>query len=399
MTDKNLDVVERAKRAAAQALAKSSPAAAAKNESEKADAIKAPAEGEQWQKNYPTDAKPSGANQQALDIDYRKGSTPAWVREVIAEGMAIEAEDVKSAGKLGFMTRALVQATLPYRDPKTDVFKRQNGDFQLRILAGYEGGVPYGIYPRLLMSWVTTEAVKTQNPEIQLGNSLSAMLREVLEVRTSTGGTRGTRTLVSEQMKRLFGSMISAQYNGEKARGFNLRNILIAEAVDLTEEDMNRLDGVQGNIAPNALAVQNGAAGDLWIPQAVEEAGRWNSKLRLTDSFFRECVEHPVPIDLRAFMVLRGSPMAMDIYTWLTYRMSYTTKASRLIRWELLQGQFGSGIATNQRGKWNFKRDFLKNLELVKLVYPQANLKIDENGVFLLPSAPHVPLIKQKGLF
>ena len=27
-----------------------------------------------------------------------------------------------------------------------------SGDFRLRIVAGYEGGIPYGIYPRLLMS-------------------------------------------------------------------------------------------------------------------------------------------------------------------------------------------------------------------------------------------------------
>jgi hypothetical protein len=49
-----------------------------------------------------------------------------------------------------------------------------------------------------------------------------------------------------------------------------------------------------------------------------------------------------VPIDLRAYKALRGSPLAMDIYTWLTYRMSYTTRRTRPIRWEALMGQFGS---------------------------------------------------------
>ena len=91
-----------------------------------------------------------------LVIDYRSGKPlPSWVNEVIDAHMAIEAEDARSAGALGFMARALVIATMPYKDPKADAFMRQNGDFKLRIVAGYEGGIPFGIYPRLLMSWVT----------------------------------------------------------------------------------------------------------------------------------------------------------------------------------------------------------------------------------------------------
>ena len=390
------DLVAKAKRISEEALAANKGREAHPAAAENADAKGAPDEQGQWHRNYPEGVSGDGKMLKPLDLDYGKGKTPKWVEEVIAEGLAIEAEDAKSAGKLGFMTRALVQATMPYKDPKSDVFTRTNGDFKLRILAGYEGGIPYGIYPRLLMSWVTTEAVKTQNPEIQLGSSLSAMLREVLDVRTSTGGVAGTRTRVSEQMKRLFGSMISAQYTGANARGFNLRNILIAESADFTEEDMRRVDRADESNTVDVAGKD--AAGDLWVPQAVEEAGRWSSTLRLTPNFFRECVEHPVPIDLRAFKVLRGAPMAMDIYTWLTYRMSYSTKASRLIRYELLQGQFGTGMAENQRGRWNFKRDFQKNLELVKTVYPQVKIKVEDNGLILLPSAPHV-LPSQKGLF
>src|SRR5574340_699451 len=81
-----------------------------------------------------------------LDIDYRAGAVPVWVKEVIETHFAIETEDAKSAGALGYMARALVIATMPYKDPKADVFKRENGDFHLRIVAGYEGGVPFGIY-------------------------------------------------------------------------------------------------------------------------------------------------------------------------------------------------------------------------------------------------------------
>ena len=102
-------------------------------------------------------------------VDFTSKAVPAWVQEVIEAHLAIEAEDARSAKSLGFMARALVIATMPYKDPKADVFKRKNGDFSLRIVAGYEGGIPFGIYPRLLMSWVTTEAAVSAEvqPEFQ----------------------------------------------------------------------------------------------------------------------------------------------------------------------------------------------------------------------------------------
>lgn len=331
-----------------------------------------------------------------LALDYRSDKPmPEWVREVIETSLLIEAEDAKSAGALGFMARALVLATMPYKDPKSDVFKRVNGDFSLRIIAGYEGGVPYGIYPRLLMSWVATEAVRTQSPIIELGDSLNAFLRDVLDLRSSSGGKRGAATRVSEQMKRLFGSLITAQYSGSSEnKGFTLRNVLIAEELKLDED--NFLNQLQ-EIATDDKS--------LWTPQQAQDAGKWKSQLQLTTKFFTECVENPVPIDLRAYKALRGSPMAMDIYTWLTYRMSYTHRRTKPMRWESLMMQFGSNFNTEDMGQAvrNFKKQFLQSLQLVLAVYPEAKIELNENGLVLLPSRPHIPpasVIKiQPGLF
>ena len=305
---------------------------------------------------------------QPLTLDYRSNKPlPEWVREVIETHLAIEAEDARSAGALGFMTRALVIATMPYKDPKADVFKRENGDFRLRIVAGYEGGIPYGIYPRLLMSWITTEAVRQQSPEIELGDSLSAFLRDVLDVQRG-GGKRGSSTRVSEQMKRLFGSLVTAQYIGtQQSRGFILKNVLLADEVEIYDDEME----------------------GLWIPQASHEAGHWKSKVRLSDNFYKECVTRPVPIDLRAYKALRGSPLAMDIYTWLTYRMSYTQHRTKPMRWESLMSQFGSGYES-ARAVLDFKKNFLRALKLVLVVYPQACIEVVDNGLVLLPSPPHV---------
>lgn len=317
------------------------------------------------------------------DVNYKGENVPKWVREVIEAHLAIEQEDARSAGALGFMARALVIATMPYKDPKTDVFKRSNGDFKLRIVAGYEGGIPYGIYPRLLMSWVSTEAVRTQSPVIELGDSLSKFLHDVLEVKRS-GGARGTSTRVAEQMKRLFGAIVTAQYTGtlQGARGFMLRNVTVADAVQLNEDEFERsFNNTEDIHAPDSTV--------LWAPQERSQAGKWKSKLRLSKPFFDECIERPVPIDLRAYKALRGSPLAMDLYTWMTYRMSYTSRATRPIPWEALMGQFGSGYTTG-RAVLDFKRAFLKALKAVQVVYPAGKVQVKENGLILLPSPTHV---------
>ncbi|SOD42754.1 replication protein RepA [Nitrosovibrio sp. Nv4] len=325
-----------------------------------------------------------------VEIDYRKGTVPGWVREAIETHFAIEAEDAKSAGALGFMARALVIATMPYKDPKADVFKRENGDFRLRIVAGYEGGVPFGIYPRLLMSWVATEAVRTQSPTIELGDSLSLFLRDVLDLKRG-GGVRGSSTRVAEQMKRLFGSLITAQYTGGMSeRGFVIRNVMIAESLDFHEDDLQLAPPAHND---TALSPDKDK---LWTPQKLEVAGTWRSKVRLSDRFFQECISKPVPIDLRAYKALRGSPLAMDVYTWLTYRMSYTDRRSRPIPWEALMGQFGSNYHT-ERAVRDFQRAFTKALRAVQVVYPRANVQLADNGIVLIPSPPHVA--RQTALF
>ena len=59
-----------------------------------------------------------------------------------------------------------------------------------------------------------------------------------------------------------------------------------------------------------------------------------------------------------ALKLLKRSPLALDIYFWLTYRMSYLQKDT-LIPWEFLQMQFGAYYATDGRGPRDFKKKFL----------------------------------------
>jgi hypothetical protein len=52
-------------------------------------------------------------------------------------------------------------------------------------------------------------------------------------------------------------------------------------------------------------------------------------------------VRRPIPIDTRALKALTRSPLAIDLYVWLTYRMSYL-KEPTTVPWELLSLQTGA---------------------------------------------------------
>lgn len=277
----------------------------------------------------------------------------------INEVLAIEAEEAKSAGSIGYMARALVQATMPHKEIQGNEFTRRNGIFTLSILAPSKIGLPYGTIPRLLMAWVTTEAVLKKDRMLCLGNTLSSFMSELGLV--PTGGRWGSITRLKEQTKRLFTSSISCSYETEIAEGE--KGFRVADSHEL-----------------------------WWSPQSPKQSTLFDSTVTLSDAFFNEIINFPVPIDLRVLKVLSRSPLAIDIYCWLTYRMSYLKNDSS-IPWEVLQLQFGSDYAQTDHGKRDFKRAFLRELKKVTTVY-QVNLETSSKSLVLKPSKSHIKQTK-----
>jgi hypothetical protein len=88
------------------------------------------------------------------------------LEQLAAEALVQEREEAQKAGALGFMARAMVQATMPHRRPKESFFERANGTFTLTMMAPPKVGLPYGTVPRLLMVWLTTEATRNKRREL-----------------------------------------------------------------------------------------------------------------------------------------------------------------------------------------------------------------------------------------
>ena len=65
---------------------------------------------------------------------------------------------------LGFMGRTMALCSLPRTNPGNRLlYKRVNGPYTLYMQAGPENKLPYGNFPRLILAWVSTEAVRTKS--------------------------------------------------------------------------------------------------------------------------------------------------------------------------------------------------------------------------------------------
>ena len=61
---------------------------------------------------------------------------------------------------LGFMARMMALCSLPRTNPGDRIrYKRVNGPYTLYMTAGGGNKLPFGNLPRLLLAWVSTEAV------------------------------------------------------------------------------------------------------------------------------------------------------------------------------------------------------------------------------------------------
>lgn len=277
-------------------------------------------------------------------------------QNIISDALAVEAEEAKRAGKVGYMARSLVQATLPHKATPGSEFVRRNGILTLTILTPSSIGLPYGSIPRLLLSWITTEAFFTKSPVLQLGTTLSCFMGELGLLRT--GGARGDITRLRNQTRRLFSSTVLCHYadsEQDRGAGFNI-----------TSHYQLWWDAKQ----PNQLPL-------------------WKSTVTLGTDFFQEIIKNPVPVDMLALKQLKRSPMALDIYFWLTHRMFYLSRDT-VIPWPLLQMQFGADYATEGQGPLDFKKKFLLRLKQVLTIYETAKVFPVDGGLMLKPSPPHV---------
>ncbi len=291
--------------------------------------------------------------QQEADID----EIPTRLRKsrllhLIDESLQLEQEDARSAGAVGYLARTLTQVNLPHSDPcvwldgiatrESVYYQRTSGNLTISVRGHVKYGIPFGSRPRILLGWICSEAVRTNSKELFLGKNQKAFFEK-----------------------------IGSHYNGRDLEQYKRQWLALARS----------LISIDGENDPNGSFFEDikiaSKGFTFWNKRETEQQNSWESVMILSDEFFNAIMTSPVPIDLRAYHALSKSPLAMDIYAWLPYRMFLLRHSGRnqvKIPWTGIKNQLGADYQDSEKGLYNFRDRFLARLKEVLLFYRVSEL-------------------------
>ncbi|MBY0293292.1 MAG: hypothetical protein K2W92_08415 [Alphaproteobacteria bacterium] len=256
---------------------------------------------------------------------------------------------------LGFMSRLLVMVNLPYRDPGKEArnWWKTNGAVSINVTPGYDGkksiGIPYGVYPRLILAYLITQAVRTKSPEIFLGKTF----REFLDLVCINDGSKQYKQLL-KQIKRTTSANFSWTYENEKV--WSRTNIQVSHQSQL-----------------------------WWNPKSPDQQSLWESKVTLNTDFFNEIIRNAVPLDFRVLKIFKNSPLGLDLYMFLSWR-TFNFKGPAFISWEGLHTQLGG----QYRNLKEFGRDCRKHIKRIQSVWPELNVKTVRGRLCIAPMSKNL---------
>jgi hypothetical protein len=249
---------------------------------------------------------------------------------------------------LAYAARPFILCGLPVRRPPKDqlLFERRNGHFKLQITGHPEFGLPFG-QDRLVLLFLATMAVRQRSQVVRFRAAA-----EVLDFFGMSKGGKEYRRIVAA-FERIFGATIffSTQTHGSAATMIHRSRFnFLREA-------------------------------EIWYGRPADTAHRENT-VTLSDEFYTEVAEHPIPSDLEAIKVLAAAPALLDLFMWLSYRC-FTSKGPESIP------LFGPCGLTQQLGCIEYSRPsrFRAMLEqwlrMIRNLWPECPATISCDGQML----------------
>lgn len=263
-----------------------------------------------------------------------------------------------------YMHSIMCQVGLPRSKVEGTTFERYSGGAGLLVEAGrlWDGKkfvqqpIPYGPWPRLMLAWMNTYAVRFNTPEIPVGDSASEFLR--LLGKPASGGPRGSFGMFKKQVQALSACSMTLGFNaGGRAHTYKGQPI----------EHF-----------------------DAWLSGTEAQRPLWPGTVTFSQRYYDTLKAHAVPLDMRAFMALKGSALALDVYAWMAQRLHRIEGRPIILHWASLREQFGQEYQGKNAEK-DFKTKFLIALRDVLAVYPQAKVKQVTGGIMLMASLPPIP--------
>lgn len=299
-----------------------------------------------------------------MTLPPESGDTPAQLRSLLTPTelklVSVAAEIMQDPpDRADFLHTVMCQVGLPRSQTDQRTFERQSGHVSILLEAGklwngadwIEQPLPYGTTPRLVMVHVSSEAIRTQQRSIEIGDSIRQFLTS-LGMQTS-GGARGGYTALRKQMEALAACRLTLGMHAE------------GRVVTMDAKPIKRFEA--------------------WLQHDGSQRTLWPGVLELSEDFFNTLATHAVPLDYRALASLKHSALALDIYTWLAHRLCRVKNAQGTkLSWTNLREQFGQEYANSK----NFKKKFRHALHQVLTVYPDAHIEDVIGGLVLHQSRP-----------
>lgn len=284
-------------------------------------------------------------------------------QERIIETILVQRDDPTGRADVQYMHAVLAQVSLPRKRVEGLVFTRTSGKVSIRLEAGSlwngrdfeQQPLPYGSMPRLILAWLSTQAVLRRSRSVPVGSSAADFMR-LMGYSSISGGKTGNYSTFAEQSRAL-------------------------AAVRMT--------------LGSGLTTVNGQPVTRFEAWAIDDNGKqalWPDTIELSQEYYDSLIERAVPLSAIALNALKGSSLALDIYAWLAHRLYRVRAASGDgITWASLKEQFGQEYAEDAQGRKNFRRKFEEALGDVRRLYPTARVECllrdgHNAGVLLLPS-------------
>ena len=302
-------------------------------------------------------------------------AAPALIERPAAEVVPIEKA---RRPERGFVARELVILNLPHSDPKAPVWVRRNGRVSLIVQGGYRSrageiapeyvGIPYGATARLILFYLMTEAMLTKSRKIYLGSSFDAFLETIGATKESRGKKSGSQAAL-RQLDRLLNASFRIQHEGEseEAEAFRVKTLPMAESYEIWFSKKNKENG---------------------------QATLWASYVELSKELYESLIKAPVPLDWDILLKLRKSPLALDLYAWLSYESARAWRAQkgRFVPWAALKDQMGAEYATVKE----FSRKAKAELSKISKLYSDLKVTTPRGGIAI--SADSLPSVSRQEL-
>lgn len=286
-------------------------------------------------------------------------------------------EKVPSVPKeeIGYSHKIFIQSLFPYR--ATDEHLRVLGQGALQVTLMSPHGLPYGKYPRLIMAYIITTALKhnyqyekghislDKAREIPLGDSLNGFFYSMGITSPATGGTSGSGTRLKEQLHRVVSSTITVEKR--------------IKSGDDTEEK-----GENQSIAESWQFWSNTKTGAIT-----------SGKLTISKSFFKIITDTNIPIHLPTLQKIK-KPRAIDLYFWTTikqFEQTMNNKDAQTFSWNQIAHQFSLEQPETSAQWRNFRTRIRECVEEINGLWPESGLEVDsKRGVTITTTHPHIPI-------